>query len=258
MISVTSLQLEAWLAVFLWPFSRILGLLAAAPFTGNQRFPSRAKIGLAVMLTILIVPTLPPLPAIAPNSPAGLGILAQQFLIGLAMGFAMRLVFTAVEMAGELIGLQMGLGFAVFYDPLNASQMPVLGQFLGLIATLAFLAIDGHLLLLSVLAESFRVMPVGGDALSDPVIWKVLASWGGKIMYAALLLALPLIGALLIANLGLGVLTRAAPQLNLFAVGFPVTLAIGFGALLLALPYFLAPFQALVEQAAQQMLLPRR
>ncbi|MDP3715801.1 MAG: flagellar biosynthetic protein FliR, partial [Burkholderiales bacterium] len=145
MLTITTDQLNAWLAGLMWPFIRILGLMIAAPLFGNQRFPVRMRVGLALLITVVVAPTLPPLPDIAPDSPAGLGIFMQQLLIGLAMGFAVRMIFTAVEMAGELIGLQMGLGFAVFYDPQSSGQMPVVGQFLGLVATLTFLALNGHL-----------------------------------------------------------------------------------------------------------------
>lgn len=253
MLTLTSAQLNAWLAALMWPFIRILGLMIAAPLFGNDRFPVPVRIGLALFITLLVAPTLPPLPAVAPDSPAGLGLFAQQLLIGLAMGFAVRLIFTAVEMAGELIGLQMGLGFAVFYDPQNSGQMPVVGQFLGLVATLTFLAIDGHLLVIAVLADSFRVMPISPDAV-DPQAWRTVAGWGGRILYAALLLSLPVVAALMTTNVALGVLTRAAPQLNIFAIGFPITLAIGFGALLLMLPYLTPVFGDLLQDALRLML----
>lgn len=246
MLSVTSAQLNAWLAAFAWPFTRILALIAAAPLVGNQKFPARAKIGLAVLITLTLAPTLPPLPAIAPDAPMGIALLARELLIGLAMGFAMRLTFTAVEMAGELAGLQMGFGFAQFYDPQSTAHVPVLGQFLGLLATLAFLAMNGHLLLISVLAESFRALPIAPEPLQSG-LGRLAAQWGGTIIHAAVLMSLPMIAALLVANLALGILTRAAPQLNMFAVGFPVTLAIGFGVLLASLPYFLPLFEHFVQ-----------
>ncbi len=253
MLSVTSAQLNLWLAAFLWPFIRILGLMIAAPLFGNQRFPMRVRVGLALLITLVVAPTLPPLPAVAPDSLMGLGIFAQQLLIGLAMGFTVRILFTAVEMAGELIGLQMGLGFAVFYDPQHGGQIPVVGQFLGLVATLMFLAMNGHLLVLSSLVDSFRVMPIAATTV-DPGVWKMIAGWGSKIFYSALLLALPVVAALLTVNLALGVLTRAAPQLNVFAVGFPITLIIGFSALLLSLPYFTPVLERLIQDSVALLL----
>jgi flagellar biosynthesis protein FliR len=253
MLTITTVQLNAWLAGMMWPFIRILGLMIAAPLFGNQRFPVRMRVGLALLITVVVAPTLPPLPDIAPDSPAGLGIFMQQLLIGLAMGFAVRMVFTAVEMAGELIGLQMGLGFAVFYDPQSSGQMPVVGQFLGLVATLTFLALNGHLMMISTLADSFREMPITAAAV-DPLAWRTIAGWGSKILYSALLLSLPVVAALLTTNLALGVLTRAAPQLNVFAVGFPITLAVGFGALLLSLPFFTPVFERLLADSFGLML----
>jgi flagellar biosynthesis protein FliR len=251
-ISVTSAQLDAWLVAFIWPFTRILGLLAVAPVTGGSQFPARGKVALALLMSIVIAPTIPTPPAIDPASWGGLFMLAHELLIGIALGFAMRLVFIAVEMAAELIGLQMGLGFAQFYDVHATSTQPILSIFFGLAATLTFLAINGHLLLFSVLADSFQTMPVGAGA--GVAFWKTLASWGGYMIYAALSLALPVIAALLITNLGLGVLSRAAPQLNIFAVGFPITLVIGLFAAMLSVPFFLPIFEGLVGEVVTMLL----
>lgn len=235
MITLTSAQLSSWVALLVWPFARIIALIAAAPVTGNPQFPVRAKIGLAVMITVLVAPFLPAGAAVDPGSWDGIVLLVRETLVGVAMGFAVRVVFTAVEMAGNVIGVQMGLGFAELYNPMAGGQVAVIGQFLGLIAALAFLALDGHLMMISGLIESMRAMPPG--AAGTAVDWRLLTLWGGKIMESAALLALPVIAALTITNLALGVLSRAAQQLNLFAVGFPITLAIGFITLLLSLPH---------------------
>ena len=248
MITITSAQLDAWLAGLLWPLTRVLSLLAAAPVLGQTRIPMRIRIGLGVMIVLAIAPSLPAMPQIAPASAAGMLVLAYQIVIGLAIGFALRLVFTAVEMAGDLIGLQMGLGFAMFYDPSNVQHTPILGQFMSVLATLAFLSINGHLLVISTLADSFHALPVTTEPLQSG-FFQTLARHGTIIFVAALQLALPLIITLLIVNLALGILTRAAPQLNIFAVGFPVTLAIGFGALILTLPYFGPLFERTLDQA---------
>jgi len=248
MLTVTSAQLDAWLATFLWPLTRILALLAAAPVLGQTRIPMRVRIGLAIAIVLAIAPTLPAPPSVAPASAAGMLVLATQVVIGLAMGFALRVVFTAVEMAGDLIGLQMGLGFAMFYDPGNVQHTPILGQFMGLIATLTFLSLNGHLLVFSALAESFHRLPIAMSPL--PGTWfDTLARHGAVIFAAGLQLALPLVVTMLVVNLALGVLTRSAPQLNIFAVGFPVTLMIGFGALILTLPYFAPLFERTLDQA---------
>jgi flagellar biosynthetic protein FliR len=247
MISVTSAQLDAWLAAFVFPLTRILAMIASSPVLGNKQVPARVKIGLSVLIALIVAPAMGPMPAVPVGSPQGLLIIVQQIVIGVAMGFSIRLIFTAVDMAGELIGLQMGLGFATYYDPVNASQTPVVAQWLGMIAALAFLALNGHLYMLSALAESFRTLPVGETMTAQGALGVV--SWGGSIFAYALQISLPILAALLITNVALGILTRAAPQLNLFAVGFPITLTIGFVVLALSIPYFVPLLDRLVQEA---------
>lgn len=243
MLSVTSAQLSAWLALFIFPFTRIMALIASAPVLGNKQIPVRVKIGLALLLTVIIAPTLSAQPAVDPASAIGLFMLLQQMLAGLAIGFTMRLIFVAVEMSGEFAGMQMGLGFASFFDPMNASFTPVVAQFLGIIAVLGFLGMDGHLYMLAALADSFHTFPISATVPQAAAL-HTLAAWGGSIFAHALQLSMPVIGALLITNLALAILTRSAPQLNIFQIGFPITLAVGFATLALSLPY-LAP---LLEQ----------
>jgi flagellar biosynthetic protein FliR len=166
------------------------------------------------------------------------------------MGFAMRIVFGAVEMAGELGSLTMGLGFATFFDPNSQGRSSAISQFLTLVATTAFLAANVHLLLLEALAESFISMPISAHPMGG-ASFKLLADWGSKIFSAGLQLALPVIAALLITNVALGILTRAAPQLNLFGIGFPITLGVGFVVLALSLPYLSGPLQSLLSQGVE-------
>lgn len=252
MISFTSAQLDAWLAALIFPLSRILAMIASSPVLGNRQVPVRVKIGLSVLLTLIIAPTIDAMPPVAVGSPQGLLIIIQQTIIGVAMGFTMRLIFTAIEMAGELAGLQMGLGFASFYDPLNASYTPVVARWLGTIAVLAFLALNGHLYMLSGLAESFRTLPIG--SMMPAKGFHEVANWGGVIFAYGLQLSLPLLAALLTANIALGILTRAAPQLNLFAIGFPITLTIGFVVLLLSMPYLSPLMDRLTQEGLGKML----
>lgn len=253
MISVTSAQLEIWMAAFFLPFFRILALVVTSPFFGARGIPASTKIGFAFVLTVLVAPVLPPMPPVQPASAQGLMILVQQLMIGTAMGLAIRVVFTAVEMAGHIVGLQMGLGFATFFDPQNSAQIPVMGQFLGLIAMLLFLAINGHLLVITALVESFRVLPLSLTPVASEG-WRTLALWGGEIFQSGVLIALPAIAVLMMTNLALAILTRAAPQLNIFAVGFPLTLAVGFIILSLSMGYFLPVFSQLVESGIHTMM----
>ncbi len=253
MISITTAEFNTLLAAFLWPLSRILALIAAAPILGSPGVPVRVKLGLGLMITLAVAPNLGEMPPIDPNSLAGLLILAQQIVIGLAMGLTIRIIFTAIEMAGELVGLQMGLGFATFFKPQTKGFTPVIGQFLGVLAALAFITLNGHLQIIAVLAESFRTLPVSSEPLSA-IGFKNFVDWGSKIFSAGLLLSLPPMAALLMTNLTLGILTRAAPQLNIFAVGFPITLAIGMVTLALSLPYFGPVMERLFIEGLQMML----
>lgn len=253
MITFSSADLNTWLTSFLWPMVRILALLAAAPVLGHLSIPVRVKIGLGILISIVLSPTVGPLPKIELASLHGLMVLSQQILLGLAMGFAMRIVFSAVELAGEIAGLQMGLGFATLFTPQSDGSSLVLGKFLSLLATLTFLSLNGHLLMLSVLAESFNVFPISAEPMSSAGA-KHLVEWGGNIFMAGLQLALPIIAAMLIVNLALGILTRASPQLNVFAVGFPITLLVGMAALMLSLPHFTPVLERLISDGLEAML----
>ena len=248
MITVTTSQWYAWIAAFLWPFLRVLGLIIAEPVLGNTNVPAPAKVGLAIFIALVLAPVIPPVPAVDPASAAGMLIAAQQLMIGLALGFILRIALTAAETAGQLIGLQMGLGFAVFFDPESSAQTAVVGQFLGMFAILVFLSMDGHALVITALAHSFTTLPISADPVA-PNGLRLLLEWGGEIFRTGLLISLPVVAALLIANTAVGVMTRAAPQLNIFAVGFPLTLTVGFFGLWLAVPYIGPALERLFDQA---------
>lgn len=247
MITLTSAQLHTWIAAFLWPLTRILGLIATAPLFGNVSVPATVKVTLGAMLAMIIAPTVPAGPAADPMSLAGLLIIVQQLIIGLSMGFAMRIVFAAVEMAGEVIGLTMGFGFATFFDPQTHGRSSAISQFLALLTLMLFLATNAHLLLLSVLADSFVIMPISATPMPSESL-RQIAAWGASIFSFGLQLALPLIAVLLITNIALGVLTRAAPQLNLFGIGFPITLSAGLIVLALAVPYIATPLDRMFQK----------
>ncbi len=250
MLTLTTAQLNGWLALMLWPFARILALLATAPLTGAAQVAAPVKIGLAILITAVVAPTMA-IPEIDPGSGAGLLLLARETALGIAMGMAMRVIFSGITAAGDVIGLQMGLGFAQFYDPQSNGQVPVIGQYINLLATLTFLSLNGHLVMISTLIESFQAVPVDAAGAGQ---WLLLAQSGGMVMRAAILLSLPLIATLLVVNAALGVLTRAAPQLNIFAIGFPITMMVGFFALMLSLPYCVPVFERLFEAGFGSML----
>lgn len=251
MVSVSSELLQTWIIGLLWPLTRILAVIAVAPIFNHSSIPNRVKLGLGIMLTLIIVPTLPPLPQFEIFSYKGLLILIQQMIIGVAIGFSMRLVFAAVDLAGQLIGMTMGLGFAAFFDPQSQGQTTALNQFLVLITMLIFLSLDGHLMIVTAIAESFVTMPISIDG--GRIDSMKIALWGESIFSVGLLLALPAVAALLITNMALGILTRTAPQLNLFGIGFPITLSVGFVALALTLPSMLKPIENFIEQGKRNM-----
>ena len=249
-LTLTAAEINAWVAGLLWPLSRILGLIASAPLFGNAGVPVSVKVSLGVLLALVIAPLVPALPAADPTSWAGLLILVKEMIIGLAMGFAMRLVFAAIEYAGEVASQTMGLGFAMFFDPSTRGRSSAVSQFMALVATMAFLAVNGHLVLLEALAESFITMPITSTPFSGNAPL-ALVQWGGRIFSAGLQLSLPIIAALLITNVALGILTRAAPQLNIFGIGFPITLGVGFLTLSLSLPYLSTPIVNLFNQGVE-------
>jgi len=238
-ISFTSAQLNEWIAFLFYPMVRVLALIASSPVIGTRFVPIRVKIGLAVLITLVVAPTLELRGLPDPASAEGLLILVQQIAAGLMMGFSIRLIFAAIEMAGDLAGMQMGLGFANFFDPQNSTVRPVLAQFLGIIAAITFVSMDLHLFMFAALVDSFHSFPIANTTPSADA-FHTTAEWGGSLFAYALQFSLPLIAALLITNLALGILTRSAPQLNIFAVGFPITIAIGFAILILLIP-FIAP-----------------
>jgi flagellar biosynthetic protein FliR len=257
MITLSSADINMWIAGLLWPLTRILGLLAASPLFGNNSVPATVKVALGVMLAMIVAPTVPALPAADPLSMAGLLILAQEMLIGLAMGFTIRIVFAAVEMAGEISSLTMGLGFATFFDPNTRGRSSAISQFLALVATLGFLSVDGHLVLLSALVESFTSLPVSATPIYSGG-FKQMADWGGRIFSTGVQLSLPIVAALLITNVALGILTRAAPALNLFGIGFPITLGVGLLVVAMVLPYLATPMQNLfLDGIERARLMPR-
>ena len=181
----------------------------------------------------------------------GRGVLysgVRQVLIGLAIGFLVRLTFAAVELAGNLIGQTMGLGFAQMMDPANGVTVPVVSQFYTVLATLIFLVLNGHLILIETLVDSFRTIPVGPATISQAGLWTLL-SWGGWIFKGALIISLPALAALLLVNAAFGVMMRAAPQLNIFVIGFPISLMLGFVFMMLSLPLFVPQFSSLLDGA---------
>lgn len=234
--------MELWLAAIFWPFVRVLAVFMSAPVLSNRVIPARLKIGLALAIAIIVAPatTEPALPIFSAAAPL---LLLQQMLAGILMGFGIKVVFAAVDMAGNVIGLQMGLSFASFIDPVNSNQTPLIGSFLNLLTTLLFLALDGHLALLAAATRSFDLLPISTQFFTG-VGWERLIATGTGLFQLGLQISLPVLATMLVINLTLGVMSRAAPQLNLFSVGFPLTALTGIVLFAVFLPNLIAALSA--------------
>lgn len=239
MLTFESAQLGIWLSQFFWSLLRVLALLSTAPLFSEKQIGKRVKIGLGGLIVFLIGPTLPT-SNIPLFSATGLWLGIQQILIGVAIGLTMQFAFAAVLLAGEVIGMQMGLSFATFFDPFGGPNTPILARLLNLLAMLLFLSFDGHLWLISLLADSFHTLPIQAQPLNGNG-FLALAQSGSLIFINGMMLALPLICLLLTLNLALGLLNRVTPQLSVFVIGFPVTMTIGILTIGMLMP-MLAPF----------------
>ena len=247
MITFTEAEVLGWLNPLLWPFIRALALFSALPVLGTRNVPARVRVALAGFIALAAQPSLPAMPVVALDSlPAAL-LVVQQVVVGLSLGFAVRIVFAAVEAAGELVGLEMGLNFAGFFDPISATQATAASRFFGTLVAWLFICINGHLLVIAALVHSFQTFPVGPEPLA---FLRALQpqTWGGLIFATGLWIALPMVAMLLFVNLVLGVISRVAPQINIFAVGFPVTLSVGLVGMMLTLPMLQAPFTLALER----------
>jgi len=229
-------EISGLLGSYLWPFFRIAALVMVAPIFSSNFVTARIRLLIALAISIAIIPSIPSVaPAVSPLSGDGLLLVAHQIMIGACMGFMLQLLFNAFIIAGQIVAMQMGLGFASMVDPQNGVTVPVISQFYSIFVTLVFISLNGHLILLQVLTESFITLPVLTTGLPHTSFRDVVAqaSW----MFAAgVLVALPAIGSLMMVNLAFGILSRAAPQISPFSIGFPLTIILGFAIMFVTLP----------------------
>ena len=245
-ISVDSAQVAGTLARVWWPLLRVGGFVLTAPIVGSSTVPRSARIGFSVALALLLAPVVA-----APadlNIFSGHGVLASvnQLLIGVAIGLTAQLLFDALALAGQTISMTMGLGYATLVDPQRGANTAVLGQMFTILGTLVYLSLNGHLALLGSFVRSFESMPIGVEVVGRNFFGSI-AAWGAHVFESGLLIALPATVALIIVNLALGVVTRAAPQLNLFGIGFPITMLAGFFVLIVGLDSVFTGINGLIE-----------
>jgi flagellar biosynthetic protein FliR len=248
MPAFTEADIMAWVMPVFWPFLRILAVFSSAPIFSSRSVPVRTRVGLAFIVAVCAQAGLPEQPMVGLTDPMAFQVVLQQVVIGVAIGLAVRIVFASVELAGELIGLQMGLNFAGFFDPTTNSQTSTVGRFFGNITMLLFVVLGGHLMLLQVVVASFETFPVGGNAFES--INRLRLHELGSVMFRyGLWIALPMIGMLLFINIVLGFVSRIAPQMNAFAIGFPLTLSAGLLGIAFTLPMLDTPVIALMRVA---------
>lgn len=249
MLQLTDAQIATWMASFILPLFRIAAVLMTMPIIGTKMVPGRIRLYLALAITVVVVPGLPPMPEVNPLSLSGLLLIAEQILIGAVFGLSLQLFFQIFVVAGQVVAIQMGMAFASMVDPVNGVNVAVVSQFLSMLVTLLFLSMNGHLVVFEVITESFTTLPVGTGLMVNHY-WDLVGrlSW---VLGAALLLVLPAITALLVVNIAFGVMTRAAPQLNIFSIGFPLTLVLGLGIFWVVLADILSHYQALASEALQ-------
>ncbi|MDO9316120.1 MAG: flagellar biosynthetic protein FliR [Burkholderiaceae bacterium] len=250
MLTFDEAQIWAWVSPLLWPFLRVLALLGVVPVIGQRSVPARVRVALSFLIAVAVQPSLPPMPVVALDSAQALILVMQQVLIGVSMAFAVRIVFSAVEFAGEIGGLQMGLNFAGFFDPATSSQATAMSTFYSVSVSWLFIVINGHLLLISAVVQSFHAFPVGAEPFAFLRATRP-ELWGAEIFSLGLWIALPLIAMLLFTNLVLGVIARVAQQMNIFSIGFPITMGVGLVGVMLTLPLMQQPFTAALEQMLQ-------
>jgi len=241
-------QIMIWASNFFWPLLRIGAMFIAIPVFSGRFVDGKILAGITLMITFFTLPLLPEQQTIEVFSHEGFITGLQQIFIGISAGFVLQLVFSAIIFAGQGIAYSMGLGFASMVDPTTGVSVPVLSQFYLVLATLIFLTLGGHLVLIEMLIDSFNTLPIGAIGMERSDIWSIIA-WSSRIFSAGLLMAMPAIASLLMVNIAFGVVTKAAPQLNIFSVGFPITLILGLLLMWVTIPSILGNFTNLLVES---------
>ncbi|MET1254778.1 flagellar biosynthetic protein FliR [Aliikangiella maris] len=252
MLSINAEQILQFMAMYILPFARLSGFLMTLSVIGSRNFPAKFRLLFALSMTILIVPVLPQTASIKLFSLSSFLLIIEQTLIGITLGFVSRLLLETFVVGAQIIAMQSGLGFASLVDPANGNSVPALGQFFLMMCTLLFLVMDGHSLMIRMVVESYSTMPIGGEQNIQDMLYQ-LVLWTRWMFAIALVMALVAIASLLIVNISFGVMTRAAPQINVFAVGFPLTMVSGLILVWLTMGYFLPHFENQLARATLLM-----
>ena len=238
----TDAQIAEMLQQYVLPFFRISALFMVMPIIGTKIVSSRVRLLAAFFITLLAVPMLPKMPVLPLLSLQLAVAIAQEILIGIAIGFLFQLVFQVFVLAGQFIALKLGMGFASMNDPASGVSVTSLSQFYLMIVTLMFIGVNGHLILVELVVNSFQTLVPGATVFSAEKLWQ-MANLGGWLFAAALVMSLPVFASSMLVNIAFGVMSRSAPQLNIFAVGFPFTLLCGLLMIWLGLTTFVTDFE---------------
>ncbi|MGH1472215.1 MAG: flagellar biosynthetic protein FliR [Cellvibrionaceae bacterium] len=247
MMYFTDQELLAFIGHYFFPFCRIGAFFLAVPIIGTQLVSARIRVVLSIMVTMLVAPLIPNSVIIPGLNLQTLIVVMQQIIIGIAMGFIVQIVFQLFVLAGQFIAMKIGLGFASMNDPSSGVTVTVISQFYMMTSTLLFLSLNGHLILVEVLTKSFSALPMSLSGLSQTGLMEIV-SMGSWMFESALVVALPVLTSLLVVNIAFGVMSRSAPQMNVFAVGFPITLVFGLLLLWFSFTSFLPNYQTLVNE----------
>jgi flagellar biosynthetic protein FliR len=247
MISFNEAQIMAWLTPVLWPFLRVLALFQILPVFGQRTVPARVRVALAFMVAVCASGVGPAVPVVALDSGLAVMLVIQQLVIGVTLGFSVRIVFAAVEFAGEIAGLQMGMNFAGFFDPVMASQSTAASRFFATLVAFMFIVINGHLTVIETVVDSLQAFPVSDQPFAF-LHTVAPQQWGAQVFSMGLWVAMPMIAVLTFVNLVLGVISRVAPQSNIFSLGFPITMGVGLVSMMAMLPMMQTPFVAALER----------
>lgn len=251
MLELSLNEIERWLAAVFWPFFRISAFFMVVPIIGTRLVPPQIRILLAGAYTIMIFPMIPPIPSIDLVSAQSFYIVIQQLLIGLVLGFVVQILFQIAVLGGQIVAMQNGLGFAMMVDPINGVSVASVSQLYLMVSNLIFLSMNGHIVLMQVLAQSFVQLPLNSEFKTDSLMQ--VANMGGWMFAAGLLVALPAVTALLLVNISFGLMARVAPQLNIFTVGFPFNMILGLVVLWVSLSAYLPQFTQFTEESLLMM-----
>ena len=249
-MTFTEAQITSLVASVLWPMVRIGALFAAVPVFSNKQLSIKVKALLSLLIAFMISPLLGPMPGIEVFTPEFIYVLFNQVAIGLVMGFSLQLVFGTLAIAGEMVGYSMKLGMAKMADPINGVQVPVVTTLYITLGMLVILALDIHLVMVQLLVESFTVFPVGMQGIDRDILWGIIG-WGTRMYEMGLLMALPIVGSVLLLDIAQGVMQRAAQQLQIFAIGFPITLLAGMILIWITIPAVMDNFIDTLNEVIQ-------